>query len=211
MAASWSDRFGARSAHVPVRRTRLRVLDQDEADHRPGRDGSSWRNSAGSERAKRDEIGWSDRSCANGGFPPSLFSKAPFRFRPNQATDEWPIFGSVPQKRTDRSPPYSVVPVRDPQGPLWVIKLRNTRNGQIFSAPPPITDILGERLARLSSGGRECFHSISNMASALPAPVGNWIIFYSFVSDHEIPFPYDRFAPSAPKSSLGKIKTHSSL
>src|SRR5258705_5672221 len=35
------------------------------------RDGSSWRNSAGSERAKRDEIGWSDRSCANGGFPRS--------------------------------------------------------------------------------------------------------------------------------------------
>jgi hypothetical protein len=29
---------------------------------------------------------------------------------------------------------------------------------------------LGDRLAKLSSGGRECFHSISNMASALPAP-----------------------------------------
>src|ERR1700737_3258437 len=40
---------------------------------------------------------------------------------------------------------------------------------------PPITDILGGRLARLSSGGKECFHSISNiarmppLASALPA------------------------------------------
>src|ERR1700737_1395626 len=42
-------------------------------------------------------------------------------------------------------------------------KLRNTRNEQIFSALPPITDILGGRLARLSSGGRECFHSISNI------------------------------------------------
>jgi hypothetical protein len=52
---------------------------------------------------------------------------------------------------------------------VWV-KLRNTRNEQIFSALPPITDILGDRLARLSSGGRECFHSISNKASALPAP-----------------------------------------
>src|ERR1700737_3638710 len=49
-------------------------------------------------------------------------------------------------------------------------KLRNTRNEQIFSALPPITDILGDCLARLSSDGRECFHSISNMASALPAP-----------------------------------------
>src|ERR1700736_4140940 len=42
-------------------------------------------------------------------------------------------------------------------------KLRNTRNDHIFSALPPITDILGGRLARLSSGGRECFHSISNI------------------------------------------------
>src|ERR1700687_5742650 len=42
-------------------------------------------------------------------------------------------------------------------------KLRNTRNEQIFSALPLITDILGGRLARLSSGGRECFHSISNI------------------------------------------------
>jgi hypothetical protein len=39
------------------------------------------------------------------------------------------------------------------------VKLRNTRNAQIFSALPPITDILGGRLARLSSDGRECFHS----------------------------------------------------
>src|SRR3977135_1180732 len=39
------------------------------------------------------------------------------------------------------------------------VKLRNTRNEQIFSALPPITDILGGRLARLSSDGRECFHS----------------------------------------------------
>src|SRR5258708_8563171 len=45
----------------------------------------------------------------------------------------------------------------------WV-KLRNTRNEQIFSALLPITDILGGRLARLSSGGRECFHSISNIS-----------------------------------------------
>jgi hypothetical protein len=44
-----------------------------------------------------------------------------------------------------------------------LVKLRNTRNQQIFSALPPITDILGGRLARLSSGGRECFHSISNI------------------------------------------------
>jgi hypothetical protein len=43
------------------------------------------------------------------------------------------------------------------------VKLRNTRNEQIFSALLPITDILGGRLARLSSGGRECFHSISNI------------------------------------------------
>jgi hypothetical protein len=35
---------------------------------------------------------------------------------------------------------------------------------------PPITDILGDRLARLSSGGRKCFQSRSNMTSALPAP-----------------------------------------
>jgi hypothetical protein len=27
VAASWSDRFAARAAHFPVRRTRLRVLD----------------------------------------------------------------------------------------------------------------------------------------------------------------------------------------
>jgi hypothetical protein len=39
-----------------------------------------------------------------------------------------------------------------------------------ISALPPITDIPGDRLAKLSSGGRECFHSISNTASALPAP-----------------------------------------
>ena len=56
-----------------------------------------------------------------------------------------------------------------PRVPLWV-KLRNTRNEQIFSALPPITDILGGRVAKLSSGGREYFHSISNMVSALPAP-----------------------------------------
>jgi hypothetical protein len=43
------------------------------------------------------------------------------------------------------------------------VKLRNSRNEQIFSALPPITDILGGRLARLSSGGRECFYSISNI------------------------------------------------
>jgi hypothetical protein len=55
-------------------------------------------------------------------------------------------------------------------GPYSWVKLRNTRNEQIFSALPPITDILGDRLAKLSSGGRERFHSISNMASALPAP-----------------------------------------
>src|SRR4030081_3551951 len=54
--------------------------------------------------------------------------------------------------------------------PLWV-KLRNTRNEQIFSALPPITDILGGRLARLSSIGRECFHSIQYSANApWPAP-----------------------------------------
>jgi len=35
---------------------------------------------------------------------------------------------------------------------------------------PPITDILGDRLARLSSGGRKRFQSRSNMTSALPAP-----------------------------------------
>src|SRR3981081_1091614 len=46
--------------------------------------------------------------------------------------------------------------------PFWV-KLRNTRNEQIFSALPPMTDILGGRLARLSSDGRECFHAISNI------------------------------------------------
>jgi len=37
------------------------------------------------------------------------------------------------------------------------VKLGNTRNEQIFSALPPITDILGDRLARLSSGGRGVF------------------------------------------------------
>jgi hypothetical protein len=42
-------------------------------------------------------------------------------------------------------------------------------NEQIFSALPPIADILGGRLARLSSGGRECFHSISNI---LQMPLG---------------------------------------
>jgi len=40
---------------------------------------------------------------------------------------------------------------------------RSPGASQIFSALPPITDILGGRLARLSSGGRECFHSISNI------------------------------------------------
>jgi len=43
------------------------------------------------------------------------------------------------------------------------VKLRNTRNEQMFSALPPITDILGGRLARLSSGGTECFHSLSDI------------------------------------------------
>jgi hypothetical protein len=47
-------------------------------------------------------------------------------------------------------------------------ELRNTRNEQIFSALPPITDILGGRLTRLSSGGRECFHSISNIPRMPP-------------------------------------------
>src|ERR1700726_3715890 len=51
----------------------------------------------------------------------------------------------------------------------WV-KLRNTRNAQIFSALAPITDILGGRLARLSSGGRECFHSISARRSLAMRP-----------------------------------------
>src|SRR5450755_4903212 len=83
------------------------------------------------------------------------------------------------------------------------VKLRNTRDEQISFALPPITDILGDRLARLSSGGRECFHSISNMASALPAPeqadkvsrsLAGWKLdsFYSFVIGHEIPFAYER-------------------
>jgi len=45
---------------------------------------------------------------------------------------------------------------------IWV-KLRNTRNEQIFSTHPPIADNLGGRLPRLSSGGMECFHSISNI------------------------------------------------
>src|ERR1700730_15893784 len=53
--------------------------------------------------------------------------------------------------------------------PLWVQR-RNTRCDQMFSALPPITDILGGRLARLSSGGREYFHSECPLASALPAP-----------------------------------------
>jgi hypothetical protein len=46
------------------------------------------------------------------------------------------------------------------------------------------------------------------LASALPAPeqaegftislpVGNWIVFYSFVIDHEIPFAYERPPPRA--------------
>ena len=30
-------------------------------------------------------------------------------FRPHQATDEWPLFGSVPQTRTDRNPPIAAV------------------------------------------------------------------------------------------------------
>jgi hypothetical protein len=41
----------------------------------------------GSERAKRDEICWSDRFCANSSFPRSLFSKAPFRFRPDRVVE----------------------------------------------------------------------------------------------------------------------------
>ena len=48
------------------------------------------------------------------------------------------------------------------------VKLRNTRTSRYF--PLFRRYILGDRLARLSSGGRECFHSISNKASALPAP-----------------------------------------
>src|ERR1700726_3977828 len=83
------------------------------------------------------------------------------------------------------------------------VKLRNTRNEQIFSALPPIADILGGRLARLSSGGRGPIFRKCPLASALPAPeltrvfaislpVGNWIVFYSFVIDHEIPFAYER-------------------
>src|ERR1700716_397659 len=90
--------------------------------------------------------------------------------------------------------------------PLWV-KLRNTRNEQIFSALPPITDILGGRLARLSSDGRECFHSqySANPLGERPARalqtdkvlrslLAGWKLD-SFVLNrcrHEIPFAYER-------------------
>jgi hypothetical protein len=86
------------------------------------------------------------------------------------------------------------------------LKLRNTRNEQIFSAPPPITDILGGRLATVSSGGMAAFIPYPifherRVPSALPRPeqtdkiydllpVGNW--FYSFVIEHEIPFANER-------------------
>ncbi len=85
-------------------------------------------------------------------------------------------------------------------GRKWV-KLRNTRNEQIFSALPPIADILGGRLARLSSGGRglpqmplgeRAARACADKVFAISLPVGNWIVFYSFVIDHEIPFAYER-------------------
>jgi hypothetical protein len=47
------------------------------------------------------------------------------------------------------------------------VKQKNIRNEQIFSALPPITDILGGRLARLGLGRRECFHSIQYSANPL--------------------------------------------
>jgi hypothetical protein len=40
---------------------------------------------------------------------------------------------------------------------------------------------------------------------AISLPVGNWIVFYSFVIDHEIPFAYERplcAAAAAQKRSL---------
>ena len=61
--------------------------------------------------------------------------------------------------------------------------------GALESANKRQTGILGDRLARLSSGGRKWFHSRSNMTSALPAPeqadkvlrspwrLENWIVF----------------------------------
>jgi hypothetical protein len=78
--------------------------------------------------------------------------------------------GSDVQPGTSRKRPTIAKPTTPRHFSTASVKLRNTRNEQIFSALPPITDILGDRLAKLSSGGRECFHSISNMASALPAP-----------------------------------------
>src|SRR3977135_2633662 len=79
---------------------------------------------------------------------------------------------------------------------------------QIFSALPPITDILGGRLARLSSGGRECFHSIQYSANAswrAPCPrlsrltrfcdlLAGWKLdsFVLIRCRHEIPFAYER-------------------
>src|ERR1700704_6425924 len=88
------------------------------------------------------------------------------------------------------------------------VKLRNTRNEQIFSALPPITDILGGRLARLSSIGREGFHSIQYSANApwrAPCPrlsrltrfcdlLAGWKLdsFVLIRCRHEIPFAYER-------------------
>jgi hypothetical protein len=59
---------------------------------------------------------------------------------------------------------------------------------------------------------REC-----PLAGALPAPeqtegfaislpVGNWIVFYSFVIDHEIPFAYERpLCANSGQSGTGKL------
>jgi hypothetical protein len=66
-------------------------------------------------------------------------------------------------------------------GPMWIATPSSQGTCTLYSLPVSrrLADIfrssadnrhLGERLARLSLGGRECFHSISNMASPLPAP-----------------------------------------
>jgi hypothetical protein len=89
------------------------------------------------------------------------------------------------------------------------VKLRNTRNEQIFSALPPITDILGDRLARLSSGGREYFHPCRTWRATCPRRSAGrrdfWYLLAGWKLDSfgEIRLRINgRFAPEAAPGSL---------
>jgi hypothetical protein len=64
---------------------------------------------------------------------------------------------------------------RHSQGLSACLKRATEKYSERADIFPSSADNIGGRLARLSSGGRECFHSISNiprmpLASALPAP-----------------------------------------